>query len=203
MNASTKLSQHFTIGEFIKTSQDTKNNPNAKYRYTNAEFKELNLRYVEANYQKMKEFCEKILEPIRAHVIKKYGFKYLGINSGIRCIELNAVIGGAITSQHTQCEAADLNCGGTGKLTKAIFEDIINSRVEGLDTSVISQCILERKEYSAYNTYWVHIGYKTDRWVEYKNSKGVKDVKPEYMVTLTGKSGSYKPVTAETLAAYV
>lgn len=202
MDAKTKLSPHFTIGEFIKTSQDTKNNPNAKYRYTNAEFKELNLRYVEANYQKMKEFCEKILEPIRSHVIKKYGFKYLGINSGIRCIELNAVIGGAITSQHTQCEAADINCGGTGELTKAIFEDIINGRVEGLDTSVISQCILERKVYPTYNTYWVHIGYKTQRWVEYKKSKGVKDVKPEYMVTLTGKPGSYKPVTNESLAAY-
>lgn len=202
MDASTKLSAHFTIGEFIKTSQDTKNKPGAKYRYTNAEFKQLNLKYVEANFQKMKEFCEKILEPIRAHVIKKYGFKSLGINSGIRCIELNAVIGGAITSQHTQCEAADVNCGGTGELTKAIFEDIINGRVEGLDISVISQCILERKEYPEYNTYWIHIGYKTDRWVDYKKSKGVKEVKPEFMVTLTGKPGSYKPVTKDTLAAY-
>ena len=198
MDRKTKLSDHFTVGEFVKTSQDTVKNPNPKYpnyRYTNAQFIDMNIKYVEKNKEKMEILCQKILEPIRTHMIKHYGFKSLGINSGIRCLELNAVIGGSVTSQHTQCEAADLNIGGTAKITKAVFLDIMNGKVEGLDLNLIGQCILERKVYPKYKTYWIHISYKSPRWIDYKKSKGVSKVVAEFMVTLTGKPKSYYPAT--------
>jgi len=71
----------------------------------------------------------------------------LEISSAYRCPELNARIGGAVASQHTQGQAADFTCAAFGpplEIIKAI-------RDSGID---FDQCILE---YAS----WVHISFST------------------------------------------
>ena len=94
----TKVSPHFNIGEFIQ------NNTNP------AVYRPLNFKYAVEKIEVLEELATKILEPIRKHMIENYGFKCLVINSGVRCPELNKAIGGSMTSQHSHCEAVDINC---------------------------------------------------------------------------------------------
>lgn len=64
------------------------------------------------------------------------------INSGYRCSELNAAVGGVPTSQHTKGEAADVACGHPAELVECL-------RKSGLD---FDQCI----QYSLF----VHLSLK-------------------------------------------
>lgn len=51
---------------------------------------------------KLKDLCDNVLQPLRDH------FGIIHVSSGYRCVELNKLIGGAKTSQHTKGEAADI-----------------------------------------------------------------------------------------------
>lgn len=82
-----------------------------------------------------------VLDPIR----EKYG-KPIVISSGYRCKELNAVVGGASSSQHTKGQAADISTGSKEE-NKKIFELIKES-------GVYDQLINE-SDFS-----WVHVSYK-------------------------------------------
>ena len=80
------------------------------------------------------------LEQVRTLV----GFP-LEVSSGYRCPELNARVGGATSSQHTQGQAADFTCAEFGQpvdVIKAIRESDID----------FDQCILEYAK-------WVHISF--------------------------------------------
>jgi len=69
----------------------------------------------------------------------------LDISSGYRCPELNARIGGAMSSQHTRGEAVDFTCAEYGPPL-----DIIKAiRASDID---FDQCILEYAR-------WVHISF--------------------------------------------
>ncbi|MFH1602760.1 MAG: D-Ala-D-Ala carboxypeptidase family metallohydrolase [Pseudomonadota bacterium] len=69
----------------------------------------------------------------------------LEISSAYRCHELNALVGGAKTSQHTRGQAADFTCSGFGPPLEII---------KAIRTSDITfdQCILEYAR-------WVHISF--------------------------------------------
>ena len=69
----------------------------------------------------------------------------LEISSAYRCSELNALIGGAISSQHTRGQAADFTCAGFGPPLD-IIKAIRASNIE------FDQCILEYAR-------WVHISF--------------------------------------------
>lgn len=62
----------------------------------------------------VKELVTKILQPLR----DKVG-KVITISSGYRCKELNALVGGASTSQHTKGEASDIKIAGMKPLDVA------------------------------------------------------------------------------------
>jgi len=69
----------------------------------------------------------------------------LEISSGYRCPELNRLVGGANTSQHTLGQAADFTCAEFGPPVD-IIKAIRASDIE------FDQCILEYEE-------WVHISF--------------------------------------------
>ena len=74
----------------------------------------------------------------------------LEISSAYRCAELNSLVGGTETSQHTRGQAADFTCAGFGPPLNVI-KAIRDSDIE------FDQCILEYAR-------WVHISFsKTPR----------------------------------------
>jgi hypothetical protein len=97
-----------------------------------------------------KILAEKIFEPIRSH------FKVpIIISSGYRSKELNAVIGGSLTSQHCSGEAIDIDMDGTtgGVSNKKVF-DYIKANLD------FDQLIWEFG--TAENPDWVHVSYETN-----------------------------------------
>jgi len=83
----TKLSENFSFNEFVNPEDPEKPSGTA-------------LRY-------MIELCEKVLEPLRAHLGKP-----IKVTSGFRSPAHNAKIGGAKNSLHTTGMAADIAVGG-------------------------------------------------------------------------------------------
>jgi len=93
----------------------------------------------------LKELCEQVLEPVRAH----YGPVF--INSGYRCPDLNKAVGGASTSQHCLGQAADIEVPGVPN------GDLAAWIVANLD---FDQVILECYRKAQLNSGWVHVSYK-------------------------------------------
>lgn len=89
----------------------------------------------------LSDLVENVLDPAR----EKIG-KPITINSGYRCPELNKAVGGALTSQHTKGEAADITA-GSKEANKHLFEII-------RDTLQFDQLINEH-DYA-----WIHVSYR-------------------------------------------
>ena len=89
------LSAHVTLAEFqvsgIATLRGIKN--------------EMSLSQIES----AKLLCENVFEPLRIHLNTP-----IQISSGFRSLQVNRLIGGAKTSQHTKGEAMDLQIGAKG-----------------------------------------------------------------------------------------
>jgi hypothetical protein len=85
----------------------------------------------------LKLLCEKVLQPIR----NKFGC--VNVTSGFRCKELNIIVGGSSSSQHTKGEAADIKLPNL----PVVFE----WARKNLD---YDQLINE------YDFSWIHISYK-------------------------------------------
>jgi uncharacterized protein YcbK (DUF882 family) len=84
-----KLSEHFTLEEFIRSDYATRNGIN------NTPSEEI--------IENLKNLCTVTLEPLR-DIVKRP----IQILSGYRCPELNTGIGGASNSQHLEGKAADI-----------------------------------------------------------------------------------------------
>lgn len=103
----------------------------------------------EAHIANFKLLAEKIFEPIRTH------FRCpIIISSGYRSKELNAAIGGSLTSQHCQGEAIDIDMDGTpnGVTNRMVF-DYIKDNLE------FDQLIFEFGDKE--NPDWVHVSYES------------------------------------------
>ena len=85
--------KYFTKKELVATSHNVVNEPNAE-QLANLEF-----------------LVELILDPAR----ELFG-KPIKISSGFRSYALNKKVGGALTSQHSQGEAVDMQCSDNAKL---------------------------------------------------------------------------------------
>ena len=85
----TKLSEHFSLGEFVRSSTAQRmgidNKPDAEV------------------IENLRNLCTKVLEPLREHLGQP-----VVITSGFRSKRLNEVVGGVKNSQHLRGEAADL-----------------------------------------------------------------------------------------------
>ena len=91
-----------------------------------------------------------IFQPIRDHFNVP-----IGISSGYRSIELNNIIGGSSSSQHSKGEALDLDADIFGGCTNAEIFDYIK------DNLVFDQLIWEFGDDE--NPNWVHVSYNKDR----------------------------------------
>ena len=93
--------------------------------------------------QNLQTLIDSVLIPAR----KEYG-KYIRINSGYRCPELNKRVGGVVISQHQKGEAVDITAGSIEK--NKILYDVIANR------GIYDQLIWEN------GGKWIHVSYKRE-----------------------------------------
>jgi hypothetical protein len=130
-----KLSEHLDLSEVTRSES--------------AKRKGISNMPTEAHIANFKLLAEKIFEPIRTH------FRCpIIISSGYRSKELNAAIGGSLTSQHCQGEAIDIDMDGTpnGVTNRMVF-DYIKDNLE------FDQLIFEFGDKE--NPDWVHVSYES------------------------------------------
>ena len=130
-----KLSEHLELSEVTRSESAKRNG--------------ISNMPTEAHIANFKLLAEKIFEPIRTH------FRCpIIISSGYRSKELNAAIGGSLTSQHCQGEAIDIDMDGTanGVTNRMVFDYI-------KDNLNFDQLIYEFGD--ANNPDWVHVTYES------------------------------------------
>ena len=89
------LSKHVTLAEFQDSSTATTHGINNKMN--------------ESQIASAKLLCENVFEPLRIYLNTP-----IQISSGFRSLQVNKMIGGSKTSQHTKGEAMDLQIGAKG-----------------------------------------------------------------------------------------
>jgi hypothetical protein len=89
------LSAHVTLKEFQASGIATLRN--------------LNNEMNESQIASAKLLCENVFEPLRIYLNRP-----IEISSGFRSVQVNKMIGGSKTSQHTKGEAMDLQIGAKG-----------------------------------------------------------------------------------------
>jgi len=89
------LSKHVTLAEFQDSATATTHG--------------INNQMNESQIASAKLLCENVFEPLRIHLNIP-----IAISSGFRSLQVNKMIGGAKTSQHTKGEAMDLQIGYKG-----------------------------------------------------------------------------------------
>ena len=89
------LSKHVTLKEFQASGLATLRN--------------LNNEMNESQIASAKLLCENVFEPLRSYLNIP-----IQISSGFRSLQVNKMIGGAKTSQHTKGEAMDIKIGAKG-----------------------------------------------------------------------------------------
>jgi hypothetical protein len=89
------LSKHVTLAEFQDSATATTHG--------------INNQMNESQIASAKLLCENVFEPLRIHLNTP-----IAISSGFRSLQVNKMIGGASTSQHTKGEAMDLQIGAKG-----------------------------------------------------------------------------------------
>tara|TARA_S200002703_G_scaffold7107_1_gene7525 strand:+ start:3129 stop:3587 length:459 start_codon:yes stop_codon:yes gene_type:complete len=130
-----KLSENLTLAEVTKSNTAIKNG--------------INNNPSDEHLSNLVDIAEKVFQPIRDH----FGVP-IGITSGYRSLELNKLIGGSLTSQHSKGQALDLDADVFGGVTNSeIFDHILNN----LD---FDQLIWEFG--SGSNPDWVHVSYKRE-----------------------------------------
>ena len=130
-----KLSEHLDLSEVTRSES--------------AKRKGISNMPTEAHIANFKLLAEKVFQPIREH------FRCpIHISSGYRSKELNAAIGGSLTSQHCQGEAIDIDMDGTpnGVTNRMVF-DFIKDNLE------FDQLIYEFGDSN--NPDWVHVSYES------------------------------------------
>ena len=134
-----RISKNFTLAEL------TKSNTATRLGISNTPDKE--------GIHKLRLLATELLQPLRNAVGP------LRVTSGYRSESLNAAIGGSNKSQHTKCEAVDLQFVKRGRMDNMrIFNAIISQGLE------FDQCILEFGGSTAHtdsdNPDWIHISWK-------------------------------------------
>lgn len=196
------LSPHFKVYEFLQTSKKNVVDPVTKKTVW-----QLQLDHVSNYLNNLTTLSNNVLEPIRAYMVNELGFKSLKINSGVRCLFLNNLIGGSKTSQHcSDASAVDINVdkNNNGNVIEktanatALFLAIKEGKVDGLDASILSQVILEGSKNGGR---WLHVAIKTPAFLAMrKAAKRNYTNFPEYFIYIQPE---YLLTTEENLKRYV
>lgn len=101
---------------------------------------------------KLATLAKEILQPIR----DAYGRSII-VTSGYRCAKLNSIVGGAKTSDHIYCCAADIrSVSDTKEDNKVLWEVVVRLWKQGR-LPRLKQCINE------YGFDWVHVSFQDGR----------------------------------------
>lgn len=137
---SIQLTQHFSLDELTTTNKVKYKDKN--YKYGLQKITQMNI---------LAHFAEQVRLIVNSP---------MKITSGIRCEELNAIVGGSKTSQHLKGEAIDFI--PTKIKLKTAFDKIRKSNLE------FGQLIIEKSG----NSEWIHISTGIKRQVlKYENGK--------------------------------
>jgi hypothetical protein len=129
-----KLSENLSLSEIIRSES--------------AKRKGVSNMPTEEHIANLKVLAEKVFQPIR----ENFRVPIL-ISSGYRSKELNAAVGGSLTSQHCSGEAIDIDMDGTPHgVTNADVFNYIKDKLE------FDQIIAEFPKNG--NPDWVHVSYK-------------------------------------------
>jgi hypothetical protein len=130
-----QLSKHLSLAEVTRSDS--------------AKRKSISNQPTAEHLENFKKLAEKVFEPIRTHFAVP-----IHISSGYRSKELNAAIGGSLTSQHCSGEAVDIDMDGSasGVSNADVFKYI-------KDNLEFDQLIWEFG--TDKNPDWVHVSYET------------------------------------------
>ena len=138
MNMNARLSDHFTLGEMIKTSAKGIDNTPTHGAVMN-----------------LKNLCENWLEDLRFSYNMLYGGEEpIIINSGFRSEAVNKAIGGVPGSNHLTGCAVDIKCFGIEQAIRyaCILLDIADGKKQDFD-----ELLIER---SPKGSYWLHFAVR-------------------------------------------
>ena len=133
-----KLSEHFSLREFIRSSTAESLGLDNSVDPTTAQGVTVT--------RNLAILCAEVLEPLREHVGRP-----IVVTSGYRCKALNKAIGGVANSQHLVGEAADLSIPSVAKAREWMRWLMDNTRFD--------QLILE---HDCHGIHWLHVSCKVD-----------------------------------------
>jgi uncharacterized protein YcbK (DUF882 family) len=139
VNMEAKLSEHFTLGEMIKTNAKGLDNTPSHGAVMN-----------------LKNLCENWLEDLRYSYNALYGDgdEPIIINSGFRSEAVNKAVGGVPGSNHLTGCAVDIKCFGIEQSIRyaSILLDIADGKKQEFD-----ELLIER---SPKGSYWLHFAVR-------------------------------------------
>ena len=125
-----KLTEHFNLSEFVRSDTAT------RLGIDNS----INDPEIIAN---IKNLCEHVLEPLRA-----YANCPIIINSGYRCPQLNAAVGGSRRSQHMKGEACDI------RITDAATGD---RWFRWMKENLPYDQLFKERAHKSSGSFWIHV----------------------------------------------
>lgn len=149
--------KHFTISELIKSDTAIKNRI---WNGANREVEDNLIALVAA-----------VLDPLR----EKYG-KAIHVSSGYRCPAVNKGVGGSLTSQHMQGEAADIYVDAGAKGNFEIGKLIV--KLGNFD-----QVIFENVGANDLLPQWIHVSWKRSGYNRHQIRKKVKGFNSYPLIT--------------------
>jgi len=149
--------KHFTISELIKSDTAIKNRI---WNGANREIEDNLIALVAA-----------VLDPLR----EKYG-KAIHVSSGYRCPAVNKGVGGSLTSQHMQGEAADIYVDAGAKGNFEIGKLIV--KLGNFD-----QVIFENVGANDLLPQWIHVSWKRCGYNRHQIRKKVKGFNSYPLIT--------------------
>ena len=127
-----KLSEHFTLREFVVSRTAMVNN--------------IDNTPTDEAVERLRQLCTHVLEPLRRR------FGVIRVTSGYRCAELNRLVGGVKNSQHTLGEAADLHV-GSAEVGRKMYAWIVSH-------TDYDQVLFEHSNDK--KSRWLHVSYRAD-----------------------------------------
>ena len=130
-----QITPHFRLSEFVRSDTAT------RLGIDNS----INDPEIIAN---IKNLCEHVLEPLRA-----YANCPILINSGYRCPQLNAAVGGSRRSQHMKGEACDI------RITDAATG---NRWFRWMKENLPFDQLVKERAHRSSSSFWIHVSLTRD-----------------------------------------
>lgn len=149
-----RLSKHFKLSEFIKSSTATERGIDNTLASTGSPE---SCQFVISNLQAL---CENVLEPLREYANTSCPFKGnkgqipIIISSCYRCAALNLAVGGVANSNHLDGYAADIHIPDVATGT-----DWFN----WMRNHLLYDELIKERESASSTSFWIHVAFRQDK----------------------------------------